>query len=466
MGGLVWFDSRGLLIFTFFFQVRNLGSERYTPTRNDSEISERGPRFPKDFRDFRKGSEISERFPRSPIPQKKTINTSQIKSNQIFSMAGHAEACIHQMLSNGRDYTLLLYLRFWDFLDTFPKGKQLKEFIEIEMQLRREQVESQEFHDRVNAEFNSRKIQDLAPKRMVHAYRKEELYQLMADANWPEPYFPYIIQMRPGVFIAFSTWQSGFRHIVYMTGCGFHEYQTRLLPCVMTYECQSVVPSRIIIDCDAYEKEFEGIMTLPELQEVMSDVPRWFVMRLVQIGAIDKYTTVKVVEKEKSRGSKASRHFIFNIVGMPRGDIANVLNRIFVVPFRLIRDQHRVSKNWKHVDPSTAEWQGLICDIATMHGSNQFSTVFVGKPGEKPPGMTWIQEIQYGDGEALVIKKAAPWSGQDHVPTHPDALEMLYMSCFSHPLHDMVPLNPQFMPLITLPVQVIILMNSLACYET
>jgi len=121
-------------------------------------------------------------------------------------MADIAEACINQLLSNGRDYTLLLYLPFWDFLDKFPKGLKLKEFIEIEMGLHRVQVECKEFHDRVTSEFQTRGIQNLAPKRMVHAYRKEELFQLMAFANWPEPYFPFILQMRPGVFIAFSTW--------------------------------------------------------------------------------------------------------------------------------------------------------------------------------------------------------------------------------------------------------------------
>ena len=371
-------------------------------------------------------------------------------------MADIAEACIHQLLSNGRDYTLLLYIQFWNFLDKFPKGQRLKEFIEVEMGLQRAQVECDEFHARITLEFQTRGIQNLAPKRMVHAYRKEELFQLMTSADWPEPYFPFILQMRPGVFIAFSTWQTGFRHTIWMTGRGYHEYNTRQLQCVMLYECQvHDAPSRIILDCDAYEKEFEGIMSMSELQEVMSDVPRWFVMKLVENGAIEKGTLIKVIEKEKSRGFKASRHFIFNIVGISRGDIANLLNRIFVTPFRVIRDLHRVNKNWKHVDLMTPEWQALVCDTATMHGSNQFSTVFVGKPGERPPGMTWIHEIRITDQGTQITKTAAPWAGQDHIPTHPEALQMLYWACYSHPISDMVILNPSFMPCITFSTQVI-----------
>ena len=95
------------------------------------------------------------------------------------------------------------------------------------------------------------------------------------------------------------------------------------------YECQIVgYPARVILDCDAYVEEFGGRLTMGEVQGIVEKVPVYFVTRLCEIGAVRRADTVVVVEKDKSRGNKASRHFVFNIIGVPTGDIKNVLHQV------------------------------------------------------------------------------------------------------------------------------------------
>jgi hypothetical protein len=45
--------------------------------------------------------------------------------------------------------------------------------------------------------YIERGVRRIAPSRMVWAVRKADLYDLAIRANWPKPYYPFMIQTRP-----------------------------------------------------------------------------------------------------------------------------------------------------------------------------------------------------------------------------------------------------------------------------
>lgn len=357
-------------------------------------------------------------------------------------MSEHADACIAYFDERKLDITLLWLLKHWDWLDTFAFGKKMVSFIEGTMKLRRNHVVRTEFHQRVTTVFCERGVQKICPSRMVQAYRKEELFALCCQQKWPEPFFPFMLQMRPGVFVLFANWQDGFYWIVEKTGRKAHTFDGKLLPVELLYENQIVdlkehgdFPCQLIIDCDAYVDEFHGRLSMAELKTLMStQMLPWLVGKLVSIGAIRRDQTVVVVEKEKSRvgtskGDKVSRHYMLNLIGIPTMQLRAVLRKIFIDMFTEARAQHKKTGSMAHVEVGSDACFALLGDSATMHGRNQFSVLFCGKKGEKPPRISNIYEIS--DGGTRV--KTTPWrfADDEHTPDHPDAMVMLFYACYS-----------------------------------
>ena len=116
-------------------------------------------------------------------------------------MAEHARRCIQELDERGCDYTILWLARHYDFLARFSGGEKILNFLEGDMGLRRGQVEDAGFHKEITEEFVRRGVENRNPKRYVQAYYKEELFTLEAGAKWPEPYIPFLFQMRPGMLL-------------------------------------------------------------------------------------------------------------------------------------------------------------------------------------------------------------------------------------------------------------------------
>jgi hypothetical protein len=392
-------------------------------------------------------------------------------------MSDHADTCIAYFDEHKLDITLLWLLQHWDWLDTFVFGRKLRNFIERTMKLRQGHVVRRAFHDRVTTVFLKRGVQKLCPNRMVQAYRMEETFRLCADKKWPEPFLPFMLQMRPGVFAMFANWQDGFHWIVEKTGKKMHTFEGKTMPLDLLYEKQVVamgehgdMPCQLIIDFDAYVDEFGGRLSIPELKTLMVKVLPWFVEKLVGLGAIRMDQTVVVVEKEKSRdstskGPKVSRHYIFNILGLSTRELRAVLQQIFVDKFREERKKQKDTKSLAHVKIGSDACMALLGDMATMHGRNQFSTLFCGKAGEQPPRITNIYEI--GQAGRQIKVTPWPWAGEKHVPEHENALEMLFHACYSCMNPRTVVLNPIFYVSPTDTVaQVSFLIQGQACCES
>jgi len=372
-------------------------------------------------------------------------------------MAEHARRCIQELDERGCDYTVLWLAKHYDFLARFSGGEKILNFLEGEMGLSRMQAQDPGFHGEITEEFVRRGVENRHPKRYVSAYYKEELFNLERDAGWPEPYIPFLFQMRPGGFYLFWSWQTAFHWLRYKTIHDNASPFAREGP-QLFYECQIVgYPARIILDCDAYLEEFGGRLSMHELQGIVAKIPVYFVTRLGEMGAIKREDVVVVVEKDKSRGGKASRHFVFNIIGIPTGDIKNVLHRVFVAQFQDERAEYNRRRKefgkdpantgkcptaWGHIDVKKGFPPALLTDTSTMHGRNQFSTLFCGKAGEEPPRISRIWRIS-NHGQDVQVKNG-PWAGERHVPDHASAISMLGLACYSSLIPDAVTLRKDF----------------------
>lgn len=385
-------------------------------------------------------------------------------------MSEEAATCIRSLRGRGCDYTLLWFARHWDLMLTFEYGRKLIGFLESDQKLHRSQVTSDEFQGEVTAEFARSRVENLHPDRMVKAYYKEELFRLEVGQAWPEPYFPFLIQMRPGPFHLFFSWQTAF-HWLQHTAMNPPAKADSLL----MYECQPPPargPVRIILDCDAHVEEFGGRLTTEEIESIVEEIPAFFVGELARMRAISHKDIVTVVEKNKSRPGKVSRHYIFNILGISTRDIRAVLQKILVEPYQSERSEYNKRKRsadqqepptstkptqkraksksacsdaWGHVDTSDGKRFpcALLTDSSTMHGRNQFSVPFCGKKGEPPPRITHIWHI--GAGGSDVKRRALKGSEERRHPAHPKALEFLGLACFSSPTPDAITLDPRFM---------------------
>lgn len=364
----------------------------------------------------------------------------------------NATECMRLMDEQQLDITLLLALKHWDWLDSTRFGRSLKSFIECKTLLKRGDVQNNEFQKHVWTEFKRRRIVNLAPERRVEAYRKEELFVKYRAAEWPQPHHPYLIQMRPGLFILLSNFQAGFHVIRDMArDQKFMREDGKWIPVELLYEGQiEGEPCRCILDCEAYFDHFElGGMSMDDLVESVRQVPRALARELARMGAIRREDALMVVEKDKRRGKKVSFHYIFNIFGDPTVDLKAVLEQAVIRPYREERAVCKRDKSAASLGPlvairedGTCEHALLHVDEATIKGRHQFSTVFSRKPNEEPCRISrvlWILE-----GGKQVMEGPCVVGGMPLVPTSKKALEMLFWGGFTHWMPRSVVLSQRF----------------------
>lgn len=368
------------------------------------------------------------------------------------------------------------------WLERFAAGRILIEWLRNDVKLKTGEVAPREFQAEVRREMESRGIVPVAPERCVYALTKQEARDKCLEAKWPTPFFPVMLQTRPkgavgfvkkgpwkkeesGVFILFSCWPDALFALISMAGTKtFRGYAADFV-----FENQVVdfgpkqlkFPCRIILDCDAKVAEFNNEYDIEELQTSVDQVAPWFVKQLVTIKAIKPTDEVVCYQKTKSRPGKASAHLIFGIMGISTDDIREVLDRIFVEPWR--KEQERLKleaekatkraeggedppkkKKQKLVSKKLPEpWQ--IADRSTMHGRNQFSTLFFKNPDKNEqefPFVEWKLVIVNGE-----VKKRLrlPYTRAESGPENPKALHLLHCCCYSSFMPEFVTLSPDFM---------------------
>lgn len=392
-------------------------------------------------------------------------------------MAGHAARCIAVMDEQGLDFTMLWLVKHWDWLGRFKFGNELLAWID-RMDLHRQEVCCKEFHDKVTRVFKERGVRKIAPQRMVWAIRKADLYEQAEKQKWPRPYCPFMIQTRPpelsedelkarggfkraGVFVMFSNWQDGFFKILEIAGCSIlkdqsgrplRDFRGEVHQVAVLYENQITrlegvdYPCRIILDCDLKCADYQGKCSLEDMIKSTEQVPIWFVRRLMEIRAIKRADTVVVIEKDKSRPGKVSKHYTFNIIGLSKGDIFSVLDLVFKQPF--LADKKSNLTVTARVVPGELISPIEIADTTTMHGNNQFSVMLLHhvKKGEtKNPVQT--AEIRISRGGEGVERVETPWAHMANDPEHPDAMWMLFKSCYSNFTPNSITMDPRFMTL-------------------
>lgn len=357
-----------------------------------------------------------------------------------------ADKCIAVCKEREADPYLLFSLRHWGWLDGSRFGSKFKAFIELNTALTARHMQCKEFREaferRVEHVLNKQGIVNLAPTRKVEAYRKQELmdkYHGVRD-SWP-PHIPYLLQMRPGPYILLSNFQAAFHLLRAMALTGKYQSQEgQFLDVGLLYEGQLVgEPHRIILDCDAYLKDFEGLFSAEELRESVLQVPQVLVRELVRIGAISRDATVLAIEKDKSRGDKVSFHFTLNIVGVSTGDLKAMFARLVLEPYGALFSQCKKEKSKARLARLIAKSRGedgvyahalAHVDPATVHGQHQFSVAFSRKRGEEPPRMGYVQWISKGGAEVNRVESSL--HGVAVVPSHNRALTMLYLGGFTH----------------------------------
>lgn len=382
------------------------------------------------------------------------------------------------MDEQGLDYTMLWLVKHWDWLGRFKFGRELLAWID-RMGLHRQEVCCKEFHSQVTKSFKERGVRKIAPQRMVWAIRKADLYEQAEAQRWPRPYCPFMIQTRPpapseaelrehgenfrraGVFVMFSNWQDGFFKILEIAGCNILKDQTgrplrdfrgEVHRVAVLYENQITklagvdYPCRIILDCDLKCDDFKGKCSLEDMIKSTEQVPIWFVKRLMEIRAIKRSDTVVIVEKDKSRPGKVSKHYTFNILGLSKGDIFQVLDTVFKKPFLEAKKVHpRVTAR---VESGGLIMPYEIADTTTMHGNNQFSVVLIHDPKKKETrNPVQGKVIRVSKGGELIDMMEAPWAHTANDPDHKHAMDMLFLSCYTNFTANSITLDPRFMTL-------------------
>lgn len=364
-----------------------------------------------------------------------------------------AEECLALCRAHDVDPYLLFSLRHWHWMEHSRFGKQFKAFIEQHTRVTGAAMAHGEswraFKKRVVEEIDRTGVVNIAPHLRVEAYRMEELLDKYhrVRSQWP-PHKPYLIQMRPGLFILLSNCQAGFHLVREMARTGrYTSGEGKTLAVELLYEKQVVgEPCRIILDCEAYTGDYDGVMSKEELVESMRHVPVMLTRELVRAGGIRREDKVIVVEKNKSReagadarGDKVSFHFVFNIVGTPTGDLKHMFEQLVLAPYRAVHARAKKAKSAAEIARLIAASQGedrvyaaalAHVDPSTVKGMHQFSLVFSRKKKEPPPRIDWIYQLT--EGGAHGSQRESAFHGVPLAAGHARALDMLYLGGFMH----------------------------------
>jgi len=381
-------------------------------------------------------------------------------------MADEARRCIAALDERKQDFTMLWLLREPDWLGGFKMGEALRDWARNIVGIPLAVCSSEGFQDEVSREFGRRGVRPVAPERCVDSSKKDTAKQMCLDAKWPKPFFPVMLQTRPGptqkgygAFIMFSGWQDAMialRRIAETkryVGRGGESYAAE-----MVFENQVTdmsgydFPCRIILDCDAKLKEFGSGLSIEDLCQSIDKVPEFFTRRLIEIGAIRATDKVTVYEKEKSRPGKASRHYIFSIMGCSTWDTRTVLHEIFGVELEKMQDaldkavNAGKEKGKRKLPPGIGPpepWR--VTDTVPHHGRGQYSVLgfFNREKGETElPCITHRWVIV---GGKTISRKSCSVSREESTLRHPMALQMLHKTCYSCFVGEFITIHPKFM---------------------
>lgn len=409
-----------------------------------------------------------------------------------------AQECIRALRANHQDISMLFLLAKWDWLVSFSAGRELTGWVRDVMKLRCSVVCSGKFQQEVRREFEAScggGLRSVMPERFVFAVTKDEAKRLCWEAEWPRPFFPVMLQTRPGngeafarkghwkrannkddaepaytpgVFIIYSCWSDALHALVAIAGHkSFNGY-----PADMVYENQIVdlgpnhltYPCRVILDCDAKLSEFNHEYTLVELRESIDRVPLWYVQQLLRLGAIKPTDRIWCTQKNKDRETKASSHFILDIVGISVADTRELFERIFVVPREEAerkakltataadkqedeQEEARPSKKQKQKQKKASRlpepW--MVTDPAPFHGRAQFSTLLFCAKNKGETQMPIVtRRMAFVDGK-LEQEIPVDLGRQLEGRRDPGALALLRLCCYSSIVPEFVTFSPDFM---------------------
>lgn len=395
-------------------------------------------------------------------------------------MAEAAHRCMAALDAKKQDISMLFLLSRTAWLERFQAGQALIEWVREEAKLRIGEVTAPEFQEEVRREFKRRGIVPVAPERYVYATTKQEVRDRCLQARWPAPFFPVMLQTRPkgavgfvkrkevwrqeesGVFILFSCWPDALHALIAMAGTKtFKGYAADFV-----FENQVVdfgpkqlkFPCRIILDCDAKLADFNNEYDMEELQQSINLVAPWFVKQLVQIGAIRSTDEVVCYQKNKSRPGKASAHLIFGIMGISTDDIREVLDRILIAPWRQEQEREKAQaekaakqgegapkRKRQKLGPKKLPEPWKVTDRSTMHGRNQFSTLFFKNPDKDEKEFPSIgYKLIIVNGEVKQRLRLS-FTRAEFCPENPKALSLLRCCCYSCFMPGFVTLSPDFM---------------------
>lgn len=409
------------------------------------------------------------------------LETKSGKGSRHATVAAMTEAaaqCIQALKASQQDISMLFLLKELDWLRSFSAGIALVDWIRYDMKLRFSVISSPEFQLEVKREFEQggSGLNPVAPERFVFAVTKDEAKRLCWDAQWPRPFFPVMLQTRPGnaagfikraqwkqkdrdptykpgVFIIYSCWSDALHALVCMAG----RKEFKEFPAEVVYENQIVdlgpkhftYPCRVILDCDAKLSEFNNEFTLAELRESIDRVPLWYVQQLLKLGAIKRTDRVWVTQKNKDRENKASSHFIFSILGISVADTRNLFELIFVAAReeaeRMAKKAEGEPAKKKQKKLKTLPEPWMVTDSAPFHGRFQFSTLLFYAKNKGETQMPIVtRQLEFVDGK---IEREIPVAlgRQLEGPTNPDALALLHMCCYSSFVPDFVTFSRDFM---------------------
>ena len=372
-------------------------------------------------------------------------------------MATPARRCIEALDAKQQDITMLWWLRHPHWLKLFKAGTDLLDFATNRMKVPESECKAKAFHTEVTREFRARGVRPVAPDRVAENWNKNRAKELCLEQKWPKPFFPVMLQTRPGegqdgsgAFVVFSSWQDAVIALREMARTKRYRGKDRKsYPATMVYENQLVdmagydYPCRIILDCDAKPAQFGGGFTLDQLRASIDRVPEWFAKRLVEIGAIKSTDLVVAYEKEKSREGKASRHYIFNVVGLSTWETQAVLREIFGK--KLEEEKELDDRRRKKREASLPEpWH--VTDPVPHHGRGQYSVLgfFDVKKGETEfPSIT--KRLAILDGKLAAEPQPCKIPRKDCSLEHPLALKLLHRACYTCPTDDFIVMDSKFM---------------------
>ena len=356
-----------------------------------------------------------------------------------------AQKCMSALDAKRQDITMLWLLAApASWLMHFKAGAELCDWTQNTMEVPLGVASGAEFQEEVTREFMLRGVRPVAPERVLDAAKKDLVKNMCLAARWPRPCFPVLLQLRPpgerGLwgFVMFSSWQDAAVALAEMSRTQRYHGHERQYTVGMVYEMQLVdmgdydQPCRIILDCDAKPSEFGDAYSVEALGRVIDEIPLWFVRKLAEMKAIPAEHRVVVMEKEKSRANKASRHYVFSIMGVSTWDIRSVLKTAF--PVKGGDEQGKLVTCCQ------------LVDRVPHHGRGQYSVLGFFDKGKKETEYPCItRRLEIVNGKMASVRAGRALDRSRSALDGPDGLRRLQEACYTFFKPGFITLHPSFM---------------------